>query len=54
MEEKKEKKPYEKPAIVFEQKIEVLAGACGSSTDEKATFMGQNPTYSTPCEYVHS
>lgn len=44
----KEKRPYEKPAIVHEEKIEAIAGACGSASDEKQAG-GENPNYNTPC-----
>jgi hypothetical protein len=50
----KTKRRYEKPSIVYEEKIEALAGACGSITTEKVTFMVDNPAYGTPCESLHS
>ena len=52
--DKKEKKrPYEKPAIIFEEKIEAVAGACGAFGNEK-TDGGSNPTYHEPCRDIHS
>ena len=35
-----ERKPYEKPAVVFEQELEALAGACG--TVPNSPYLGGN------------
>ena len=49
-----EKKSYEKPRIVFDEKIEVLAGACGALKTEKQVVLQPNPTYGTPCKSLYS
>ena len=57
---KKEKKDlpkrrYEKPSIVYEEKIEVLGSACGAISTEKTSFGAPNPGYGgTMCEAAHS
>lgn len=38
--EKKSRKPYEKPAVVFEKELEALAGFCGE--DVGNVFLGAN------------
>ena len=46
--ETKERKPYEKPAVVFEKDLEALAGFCGDGPD--SPFLGgQNCKASGQC-----
>ena len=55
MDKKETKERYEKPAIVYDEKIEVLAGVCGDVGTEKGEFLvGHNPHYGTPCQSVYS
>ena len=48
------KRGYEKPAIIFEEKIEALAGACGALKTEKSGLLQPNPNYGTACKTIHS
>ena len=54
MDKKKERKPYEKPAIKSEQVVEILAAACGASSHEKDSVGAINPRYGTGCQDAHT
>ena len=40
MKDKKERKTYEKPAVVFEKELEAMAGFCGDGIN--SPFLGGN------------
>jgi hypothetical protein len=40
MSERKERKPYERPAVVFERELEALAADCGTGIGNP--FLGDN------------
>lgn len=45
--QKIQKKPYEKPRIILEEKIEGRAGVCGSPP-------GKGPGHIPPCSFLNS
>ena len=53
MKETQERKPYEKPAVVFEKDLEVLAGFCGDGPNS-AFLGGDNCKASGQCAVVLS
>jgi len=41
--EKKVKKPYQKPAVIYAKKIEVIAAVCGSDRDGSGSGICRDP-----------
>ena len=49
----KKRKPYEKPAVLFEQKLEALAADCGTGANN--TYLGGNNCKgATACTILYS
>lgn len=54
MEERKGRKPYEKPAVTLERQLEALAADCGSGINNAYLSSNTCKAVGTPCEVLFS
>jgi hypothetical protein len=54
MDKKRERKPYEKPAMVFEKDLEALAADCGTGGANNVYLGGNNCKGATACTILFS